>query len=296
MQKIETLDLFYQDKLNQRVQYLGRDRLNFNLFPFDDCGRSPIEYRRRDYYKVTFVTGDFLIHYGDQTLSVSGPTLAFYSPGIPYTIEFLGGTTNGYFCIFNEAYFNEFYRTGVNSLPLFAPGHKPVYSLDPGQEAVVGDLFGRMQDELTSDYAYKHDLIRSYLVELMHVAAKLESVQTTYPHMDANVRITSVFRELLDRQFPIESANQRFALRSARDYADRLGVHVNHLNRALRTTTGKTTTEHIFDRLASEAQVLLKHSQWNIAQISYSLGFEDPAHFNHFFKKQTHHPPSYFRL
>ncbi|GAB3641576.1 helix-turn-helix domain-containing protein [Spirosoma arcticum] len=113
---------------------------------------------------------------------------------------------------------------------------------------------------MASDYAYKHDLIRSYLVELVHVAAKFQSVQTTYPHMDANVRITSVFRELLDRQFPIESANQRFALRSARDYADRLGVHVNHLNRALRATTGKTTTEHIFDRPVSEAQVLLKHS------------------------------------
>ena len=104
-----------------------------------------------------------------------------------------------------------------------------------------------------------------------------------------------MFRELLDRQFPIESTDQRLELRSARNYADCLGVHVNHLNRALKLTTGKTTTEHIFDRLASEAQALLRHTQWNVSQIGYTLGFDDTAHFNHFFKKQTHQQPSYFR-
>lgn len=295
MEKTETLDLFYQDKLHQRMQDLSQDEVDFNLFRYDDCARSPIAYRRRDYFKVTYITGDFLIHYGDMTLSVSGPTLAFFHPDIPYSIESLGDTATGYFFIFKEAYFNAFYRAGINSLPLFASGHKPVYSLDPAQDAVVGALIGRMKEEMASDYAYKHDLIRSYLVELVHTAAKLQSVQTPYPYVDANARITMVFRELLDRQFPIESTDQRFELRSARDYADRLGVHVNHLNRALKLTTGKTTTEHIFDRLASEAQALLKHTQWNVSQIGYTLGFDDTAHFNHFFKKQTHQQPSYFR-
>jgi AraC-like DNA-binding protein len=40
---------------------------------------------------------------------------------------------------------------------------------------------------------------------------------------------------------------------------------------------------------------LLKHTNWNIAEISYSLGFEEPAHFNNFFKKQTNKTPSSFR-
>ena len=295
MQKIETLDTFYKDKMNQQVQELSRDRADFNLFRFDDCSRSPIEYRRRDYIKVTHIDGDFLIHYGDMTLNVSGPTLTFFNPGIPYTIEPLNDTSGGYFFIFKEAYFNEFYRAGLKSLPLFAPGHKPVYQLDPAQDAVVGTLIGKMQDELESDYAYKHDLIRSYLVELVHLAAKLPSVQTPHPHVDANARITMVFRELLEQQFPIDSADQRFALRSARDYAESMNVHVNHLNRALKLTTGKTTTQHIFDRLAEEARSLLKHTQWNVSQIGYTLGFEDAAHFTHFFRKQTNQPPSYFR-
>jgi AraC family transcriptional activator of pobA len=129
----------------------------------------------------------------------------------------------------------------------------------------------------------------------VHYSLKMQPAGNLYQHTDANTRITAVFTELLERQFPIESPAQQFTLRSAKDFADQLAVHVNHLNRAIRTTTGKTTTGHIFERLISEAKALLKHTDWNISEISYCLGFEDPAHFNHFFKKQTKTTPSIFR-
>jgi AraC-like DNA-binding protein len=73
-------------------------------------------------------------------------------------------------------------------------------------------------------------------------------------------------------------------------------VHVNHLNHAIRETTGKTTTEHIQERMTAEAKVLLRHTDWNISEISDSLGFREPAHFNNFFKKQTSFTPKQFRV
>jgi len=48
--------------------------------------------------------------------------------------------------------------------------------------------------------------------------------------------------ELLERQFPIESPIQRMKLRSPIDFANQLAVHVNHLNRAIKETMGKTTS------------------------------------------------------
>jgi len=104
-----------------------------------------------------------------------------------------------------------------------------------------------------------------------------------------------VFTELLERQFPIEALTQRFSMRSANDFAQLLSVHVNHLNRAIRETTGKTTTDHIAERLLREAKVLLKQTDWNISEIGYCLGFEEPTHFNNFFKKQTQLTPTSFR-
>ncbi|WP_232064809.1 helix-turn-helix domain-containing protein [Rhodocytophaga rosea] len=105
--------------------------------------------------------------------------------------------------------------------------------------------------------------------------------------MDANARNASVFKELLKRQFPIDTKNKDFKLRSPNDYARQQSVHVNHLNCALKLTTGKTTTTHIAERLANEAKMLLRHSNWNLSEISYVLGFEDAVNFNHFFKKHT---------
>ena len=91
------------------------------------------------------------------------------------------------------------------------------------------------------------------------------------------------------------SALKRLALRSAKDYADRLAVHVNHLNKVLKEKTGKTTTGIISDRIAREAKILLKQTDWNISEISYSLGFDELAHFSNFFKKQTSFTPLGFR-
>jgi AraC family transcriptional regulator, transcriptional activator of pobA len=101
---------------------------------------------------------------------------------------------------------------------------------------------------------------------------------------------------LLERQFPIDAPEEPLQLKTANQYADGLAVHVNHLNRALKEVTGKTTTEHISARVVSEAMALLRHSDWNISEIAYGLGFEYPAYFTLFFKKQTGLTPMEARL
>ena len=180
-------------------------------------------------------------------------------------------------------------------LPLFQPGSTPAYPLTSAQDAEVSALYGKMLAELNSDYSLKYALLRNYVSELVHYALKLRPAEVRYPHPDAKSRLAAVFLELLERQFPIESLNRRVALRSARDFALHLAVHVNHLNRCVRDTTGKTTTDHIAERLASEAKALLRHTDWNIAEVGYCLGFDEPANFNYFFKKQTGLTPSALR-
>jgi AraC-like DNA-binding protein len=179
---------------------------------------------------------------------------------------------------------------------MFTMGSKPSYILNKSQDKHVSQIFTKMLEEIDSEYVYKYDLLRNYVTEMIHYALKMQPTETLYQHTDANSRITAIFTELLERQFPIESPAQRFSMRSAKDFAEQLAVHVNHLNRAIRVTTGKTTTDHISERLAAEAKALLKHTNWNISEISYSLGFEEPSHFNNFFKKQTSVTPSSFRI
>jgi len=295
----ETLEDFYKNKLNWLPENLGQDIGHFNVFRKEDFHKhhkAPLKYSRRDFYKISLFRGRAIYHYADKSIEVDGTSLLFFNPQVPYTIEALTDEGTGYFCIFKESFFTEMLRSNMHDLPMFAVSGRPSYLLNNVQQEYVSAVFEKMLDEIKSDYKFKYDLLRNYVTELIHYALKVSPIETLYQHTDANSRLTSVFTELLERQFPIESPSQRFTLRSAKDYAEQLAVHVNHLNRAIRQTTGKTTTAHIFERVTGEAIALLKHTNWNISEISYCLGFDEPAHFNNFFKKQTSNTPSIYRV
>lgn len=295
MEKSESLLSFYRNQLGENIKH-AEEQDSFRLFDFDDClTENQVHYRRRDFFKIAIMKGNYLYHYADKTMEVSGSTLMFFNPDVPYKFEVLSEKAAGYFCIFREPFFTERYKGNIRNLPMFTIGGMPAYVLDQAQDEFVVNVFKKMKAEMQSDYAFKLDLVRNYVAELVHYALKMKPSETLLPNVDANTRISSVFKELLERQFPIETNNKRFDLRSPNDFAKHMSMHVNHLNRALKITTGRTTTEHISERLTDEAKMLLKHSHWNISEISYVLGFEDSANFNHFFKKHTSLSPSSFR-
>ena len=300
MAETESLEDFYKHKFVGISGDAQKAIGDFNVFVMEDIvtpeGHSTIEYARRDFFKISLVTGSNLYHYADKTIKIDGTALLFFNPRVPYKMECAAGENKGFFCIFKEAFYSEKLRGSLNDLPMFAIGGKPCYLLDDQQRGEVSLIFEKMIKETGSDYKYKQDLLLTYVTEMIHYALKLDPADGLVHHTDANARITAVFSELLERQFPIVSPAQRFNMRSAKDYADQLFVHVNHLNRAIRETTGKTTSFYIANRIAVEAKALLKHTDWNVSEISYCLGFEEPAHFNNFFRKHTELSPSKFRM
>jgi len=299
MVTLETLEEFYKHKFSGIPANIQREIGDFNVFAIEDTvsqnGEISIKYARRDFYKISLITGENLFHYADKTLHVRGTSLIFFNPRTPYRWEPISATNTGFFCIFKDAFFAEKLRSNFADLPMFAIGGKPSYILDEQQAAFATGIFRKMTDEIGSNYKYKQDLLVSYITELIHFALKMDASDTLYQETNANMRITSVFTELLERQFPIETQEQRFNLKSAKAFAEQLYVHVNHLNRAIKETTGKTTSLLIAERLATEAKALLKHTDWNISDIGYCLGFEEPPHFNTFFKRLTDMTPSQYR-
>lgn len=299
MATLETLEDFYQNKFNWIPDDLQKGCGHFNVFKRENCfgpGNTPPVYSRRDFYKISLARDSNIIHYADKSLATTGPTLFFSNPRVPFTFESRSTPeedTTGFFCIFTESFIPD---KNFVDLPMFTVGGNPAYALTREQDEEISALFVKMLREINSDYIYKYDLLKNYVTEMVHYAVKMQPANILYRHPDANSRITAVFTELLERQFPIESPSQQFSLRSASDYAKNLSVHVNHLNRAVKQVTGKTTTEHISFRMLSEAKALLKHTDWNISMISYCLGFEEPSHFSNFFHKQTRLTPTAFRI
>ena len=274
---------------------------HFNVFDIADMycdGRrkAAMPYNRRTYYKISLIKGKNHVEYADKVLDIEDHAVLFATPKIPYRYIPADRNQAGHFCVFTPDFMPKS-KTGfaLDKLPIFSPQSDFVFGITPSQYDDINNIFRKMHEEIMSDYNFKYDLLRNYVLELIHYGQKLKPVEPSQTHLNASTRIFSLFIELLERQFPIENTTQILQLRTAKDFADTLKVHVNHLNKVLKETTGKTTTEIISSRVSQEAKILLKQTSWNISEIAYSLGFEEVAHFSNFFKKQTRVSPMAFR-
>lgn len=275
---------------------------HFNVFEIDDFIRGLREknvmlYNRRAYYKISLIIGKNRAEYADKIIDIEQNALLFATPQIPYHYVPQDTNQKGFFCVFTPEFLIKS-KSGVNidELPIFRPDGYPIFQLSDENVEELLAIFKKMYREIASDYAFKYDLLRNYVLELIHYGQKLQPATAIYSTHNAASRVSSLFLELLERQFPIESPHQKLSLRTAKDYADRLSVHVNHLNKVLKENTGKTTTEIISGRITQEAKILLRQTDWNISEIAYSLGFEEVAHFSNFFKRQTSLSPAQFRV
>ena len=211
MAKTETLADFYQQKFNGVAPRWSPDNLpqdlgHFNVFRIEDhvgVGAVSVRYNRRDFYKISLVWGHNVYHYANKSIEINGPTLLFFNPLVPYTWQPISGEITGFFCIFREAFITDKVRENLHDLPMFQIGGKPAYVLNDQQAAQVTDLFEKMLAEIDSTYSLKYDLLRNYVLELIHSALKLHPSETLYHRIDAKSRMTAVFTELLERQFPI---------------------------------------------------------------------------------------------
>ncbi|ADB36549.1 helix-turn-helix domain-containing protein [Spirosoma linguale] len=304
-----TIDQFYQQLISNAgtdVRELLPDGINreigrFNVFSMVELTKRlqknpAMPYNRRAYYKISLISGRNRAEYADKVIDIEKNALLFATPKVPYHYLPQDADQTGHFCVFTDEFLIQS-KSGVvlDDLPIFRPGGYPVFQLTDEDADDIGYIFRKMEKELASDYAYKYDLLRNYVLELIHYGQKLQPATSLYPTHTASARVSSLFIELLERQFPIESPQQKLSLRTARDYADRLSVHVNHLNKVLKENTGKTTTDIISSRIVQEAKILLKQTDWNVSEIAYSLGFEEVAHFSNFFRKQTSLSPVAFR-
>jgi AraC family transcriptional activator of pobA len=267
----------------------------FNVFQIESDGNATRIYSRKDFYKICLTTGKSIIHYADKSFDAEGTVLFFGNPNIPYSWETISTSYVGYTCLFSEEFLKSDRSESLQHSPLFKIGGTPILKITEPQREFLSTLFQKMIDEQQTNYVYKDDLIRNYINLIIHEALKLQPSQNFDQVRNASSRITSVFLELLERQFPIEDTKRPLQLKTAQDYAKNLNVHANYLNRAVKEVTGKPTTVHISERIISEAKALLRHTDWNIADIAYALGFEYPTYFNNFFKKMTGTNPKSLR-
>lgn len=254
------------------------------------------QYSRKDFYKISLITGHTSYFYHGKEYRLNGKewALVFTNREIPYRWEVHEGVCKGYACMFTEDFLPLHTHLRPADWAVFNGSAQSVFKLDTKTKAAFTSLFEKMLNEQASNYVHKYDLLFLYVLECIHGALKLEP-EKELQSRPAATRLAESFKSLLAGQFPLAYPHQQVSLRTPQQFADRLAVHTNSLNRALKEATGKTTTQLINERLMLEARALLVHSNWSIGQISSSLGFEEPTHFARAFRAITGQAPSSLR-
>jgi AraC family transcriptional regulator, transcriptional activator of pobA len=284
-------NLQYISSFNEELKLKG-----FKVFQIESDNNPIRAYSRKDFFKICLTTGKSKIHYADRTYEADGTILFFGNPHIPYSWETISSTYVGYTCLFSETFFNKSELSlALQKSPLFEMGGTPILNISESQRTYLNSIFSKMIEEQSGDYLNKAEVIRNQINLILHEANKLQPSENYFHKKDASQRLTTVFLELLERQFPIEVIKDELKLKTPKDYASSLHVHINHLNYAVKKITGKSTSLHIANRVILEAKSLLHNSDWNISDISLALGFEYPSYFANYFKKYTGHSPSEFR-
>ena len=297
MAKAEKLEEFYARKFQWIPESIGKEIGHFNVFKLDPfVGRhaAPVPYKKRDFYKITLIRGKGTVHFADQVIEVKKQAITFSNPMIPYKWEHTDKIKTGFFCIFDNVFVSSLLN--LKNYEVYQPNGAKVFELNDEQYKVAAQVFARMFEEIESDYLHKYDVLRGMVLELIHMAMKISPSHTTESaFMSAAQRISMLFLELLERQFPIDEAHREIQFKTPAAFAKQLGIHVNHLNKSVKEITAKTSSEHISQRIMQEAKIMLRHGMMGVAEIAYALGFNESSHFNNFFKKHTGISPLQFR-
>ena len=82
---------------------------------------------------------------------------------------------------------------------------------------------------------------------------------------------------------------------SVAEYADKLNVTANHLNKTVKQNTNKPVSYWIDESLMLAAKMMLKNTSLTMTQISDSLGITDPSYFARRFRHHEQMTPSEYR-
>lgn len=246
---------------------------------------------RHNFYTVLIIKKAKGIHKIDfNSYELSNQQIFFIAPGqVHQVIEH--EESIGFTMTFSDQFLvkNSIPQTFITSLRLFQNyGQTPPLIPNEEQFESILNLSKSIFTLFNSESKMKNLSIGAYLKLLLIECNNICSVNPLDNNFNSsNHNILKEFKESVDHNFRKEH--------STKYYADLLFITPDHLNRIIKNKIGKTAKEYIQSRIIIESKRLLYFTQLSNKEISYKLGFNEPANFSAFFKKCTNLSPSNFK-
>lgn len=246
---------------------------------------------RHAYYTVLLVThaqGEHRLDY--QPFAFGERQVHFVAPGQVHQVV-ATAEPQGWVITFSRDFLaaNNIPESFITNLTLFRSfGDTPPLELDDHTFGRLRNLITEMENCLPEQLPYRHQalgaLLQLFLIYCNH-SRSLDPQQLD--EENKGVCLLRDFKSLVNQHYP--------RWHKVSDYASHIHISPKHLSQSVKQLTGQTAKELIQARLTLEAKRMLLHTDLNVKQIGYELGFEEPLHFSGFFKKQTGQSPTDFR-
>lgn len=247
---------------------------------------------RHNYYTVLFIANGKGKHWIDYTeFDIENKSLFFVSPGQVHQVVAEPGI-QGYVLLFTKEFLlqHQISESLITDIGLFSD----IYNVPPIM--LCGEGYDRMEGFLKQiKVAYQNNDV--YSSEAISAWLKLFIIECNrYAiHMPNGTRNTTATSADVVKEFKSLLEQKYMEWHKVSDYSAKLNVSPDYLNTLVKASVGKTAKEFIQNRVVLEAKRLGVHTNLTSKEISFRIGFEDPAHFSKFFKSVSNRSFSDFR-
>jgi AraC family transcriptional regulator, transcriptional activator of pobA len=224
------------------------------------------------------------MHADGSTYVFSGPALLLVPAQCVHAFDF-EPDSDGVVTTIGEPFLQELLARAPGLGRLF--DRPATCSIDESESASF-DL-DKLNNELNWNMRFGAIAIEARLTALLIYAARISALKSNIPvHAEiASALLVSRFRHLIEERY-----REHWTVQA---YARELSVSSVKLRRACCKITNRPPSDIIQERLMQEAKRSLAYSNRTIAQIGFSLGFDDPAYFSRFFVKHFGDTPRQYR-
>ena len=110
--------------------------------------------------------------------------------------------------------------------------------------------------------------------------------------MPKDIAISSADEKFLDLLQKVLDKNITDSNFTIEDFGKEMGVSRMQLHRKLKALTGQSASEFLKTQRLKLALKLLKEKKISIAEVGYTVGFNDPSYFTKCFKQEFGRSPS----
>ncbi len=252
-----------------------------------------------DFYTISLkhhAVGNF--RYGQQQYDGEGGVMYFMAPGQVFgpvgTGEEALRMAGWGLYIHPDFLWNMPLARGIKKYDYFAYSVHEALHLSEKEEATVGGLMQTIQTEYSANPdKFSQEILLSLVEVLLNYADRFYHRQFLTRKME-NHQLLNRLEALLSNYFEEADLVTR-GLPSVPFIAEKLAISPNYLSSLLKVLTGRTTQQHIQDKLLEQAKQQIASTHLSVSEIAYALGFEHPQSFSRLFKAKTGLSPLAFR-